>query len=401
MRIVVALDDGPLVGDRLKAVARSLCQLAHHHQLIVVCGDAPEWDFSTMADGVLMIGALLHQELVREDPRQPVASVLTHAVIDPADPAFRRPITPVGPLYDETVARRLAAARRWLFHPEGTGFRRMLPSPEPRSIVELDTIRSLVESAVVVICSGGGGIPIAVDAAGTTRRVEAVVDRDVSATLLAILLDADRLLVLTGAAAARAHWDGPQLGQISVAGPSRLRSLEFPPGGSGRKAEAACRFVEATGRPAAIGSSADAVGVLAGETGTTVTIAEPGLQWRPARREVPLSDAPVEEGGFQVEYRDPEVDRTDKTELKVTIEIADEGVVTTAIAQLNQPGSLLTAHGEGRAHPATAMHEVRQDLAVGRALTELGRKLETEACDEYVSALRSMHQPSAPARSVA
>lgn len=102
-----------------------------------------------------------------------------------------------------------------------------------------------------------------------------------------------------------------------------------------------------------------------------------------------------------MEQRDLEVEKTDKTALKVSVDVADEGVVTTAIATFNQRGSLLTARGEGRAHPAAAMYEIRQDLAVGRALTELGRKLEAAACDEYSSVARSMHQPRVPGKLVA
>jgi hypothetical protein len=114
-----------------------------------------------------------------------------------------------------------------------------------------------------------------------------------------------------------------------------------------------------------------------------------------------VPDALVEEGGAHVEDCDPPVDRIDKTELNVNVEVADMGVVTTAIAKLNRRGSSLTGHGEGRAHPAAAMRDVRQDLAIGRALTALGRRLEADACEEYASAVRSMGRSRVPTRSVA
>ena len=438
MRVVVALGDSALAQDgetleverqrrNVRAAVSSLAPLARDHQLIVTHGNAPHLGplvlataghaphpldvLSAESEGI--IGYLLEQELAAELPGQHVATLLTQVVVDPSDPAFRRPTTPIGPLYDEAGARRLAAARGWLFQPDGAAFRRVVASPEPRRILELDTIRLLVEAGVLVVCAGGGGIPVTVDAGGVIRGVEAVVDKDVSAALLAILLDADRLLLLTDVPAVWTDWQTPQARQLSIASPSALRAIDLTPGSMGTKAAAACQFVEATGRPASIGSLADAVGVLAGETGTTVTIAEPGLRWRseqpdaaltPGRQAAghPLS-ATTPETRFAEEARFQMMDQKDRfenTEFTVSIRVADKGVVTQAIANLSQGETTLTARGEARAHPARDMREVREHLAVCRALTELGRKLQATAADEYACAVKATSEATAASRSV-
>jgi hypothetical protein len=113
-----------------------------------------------------MIGYLLEQELASELPGAPIATLLTQVVVDPAAAAFRRPTKPIGPLYDQAAARQLAASRGWLMERDGPGYRRMVASPQPLQILELETIRLLVNAGVVVVCAGGAGIPITVDEAG-------------------------------------------------------------------------------------------------------------------------------------------------------------------------------------------------------------------------------------------
>jgi carbamate kinase len=199
-----------------------------------------------------------------------VATLLTQVVVDPSDPAFNRPTKPIGPLYDQRTIERLATERRWSVARDGEHYRRVVPSPEPRSIVELSTIRLLVESGVLVICVGGGGIPVSIDDEGRLRGVEAVIDKDLAAALLAAELQADALLLLTdvpavedGFGTARAR----PLGNVTAA---ELRKLRFAPGSMAPKVDAACRFVEATRRTAAIGALRDAAAILRGERGTQV-----------------------------------------------------------------------------------------------------------------------------------
>jgi carbamate kinase len=146
-----------------------------------------------------------------------------------------------------------------------------VPSPEPLDIVELRTIRLLVEGGVVVICAGGGGVPVVLDEAGGLRGVEAVIDKDLAAALLAGLLHVDMLLMLTDVRAVERGFGTPEAEPVRRATPAELRAVEFAAGSMAPKVEAACRFVEATGGTAAIGALTDAAAIVRGEAGTVVT----------------------------------------------------------------------------------------------------------------------------------
>jgi carbamate kinase len=174
-------------------------------------------------------------------------------------------------VYSEEQARRLERELGWTVAPDGKHFRRVVASPEPVEIVELAAIRMLVDAGAIVVCTGGGGIPVTLDRSGRLHGVEAVIDKDFAAALLARRLDADFLLLLTDVAAVERDWGTASARPIARAGSPELRSLAFEPGSMQPKVEAACRFVEATGATAAIGALEDAVRVIAGEAGTTVT----------------------------------------------------------------------------------------------------------------------------------
>jgi carbamate kinase len=137
-------------------------------------------------------------------------------------------------------------------------------------IVELAAIRMLVDAGAIVVCTGGGGIPVTVDESGMLRGVEAVIDKDLAAALLARGLAADRLLLLTDVTAVERDWGTPRVRPIARATPAEFGALDFHAGSIRPKVEAACRFVEAIGATAAIGALEDAARVLAGEVGTTV-----------------------------------------------------------------------------------------------------------------------------------
>ena len=149
-----------------------------------------------------------------------------------------------------------------------------MPSPEPVELVELDLIRLLAGSGVIVVCDGGGGIPVVRDDTGALRGVEAVVDKDLTAALLAQDLAADALVILTDVDAVEDGYGTPDARPIHRATPQELRARPFPAGSMGPKVEAACRFVEATGRMAAIGRLDDAEALLDGKAGTIVAPAD-------------------------------------------------------------------------------------------------------------------------------
>ena len=192
------------------------------------------------------------------------------------DPAFADPTKFVGPVYDEAQARQLAAERGWDVRQDGTAWRRVVPSPEPVALVELDMIKLLAGSGAIVVCAGGGGVPVVRDDAGALHGVEAVVDKDLTAALLARDMAADALVILTDVAAVEDGYGTPHARPIHRATPQELRARPFPAGSMGPKVEAACRFVEATGGMAAIGRLDDAEALLDGKAGTIVAPADTG-----------------------------------------------------------------------------------------------------------------------------
>ena len=234
--------------------------------------DVPPYPLDVLgAESEGMIGYVLEQELQNRLPDRSAVTILTQVVADKDDPAFRAPTKPIGPVYTEEQARRLERERGWTIAADGAHFRRVVPSPQPLSIVEISAIRMLVDAGAIVVCTGGGGIPVVMNGAGTLRGVEAVIDKDLAAELLARSLDADFLLMLTDVDAVMREWGTPDATSIGRTTPAELRTMQFANGSMGPKVEAACRFVEATGGTAAIGSLDDAVRIVAGEAGTTVT----------------------------------------------------------------------------------------------------------------------------------
>ena len=267
---------------------RAIAALADAHDVVVTHGNGPQIGLLALqgeayrevrsypldvlgAESEGMIGYLLDQELVNELGGRPVVTLLTQVQVAADDPAFARPTKPIGPQYDRDAAARLEAERGWALARDGDRYRRVVASPRPVAIVELQAIRMLVEAGVVVVCVGGGGIPVTVDARGRLRGVEAVIDKDHAAALLASRLGADALLLLTDVAAVEAGWgtaDSRPLDEVSA---RELRELSFDPGSMGPKVQAACEFVEATGRFAAIGTLGDAPAILRGDAGTRIT----------------------------------------------------------------------------------------------------------------------------------
>jgi carbamate kinase len=255
-RVVLTHGNGPQVG-----------MLALQNES---CDEVPPYPLDVLdAESEGMVGYLLEQELGRHLPRGSLATLLTQVVVDPDDPAFERPTKFVGPQYDADAAARLARDRGWSVAADGAMWRRVVASPKPLAIVEIDTIRILVDHGVTVTCVGGGGIPVARDGNGL-RGVEAVIDKDLAAALLATDLKADALLLLTDVDGVYAHWGDPDQQLVRATTVDELRSLDLPPGSMGPKAEAICRFVEAGGRLGAIGALEDAARILRGETGTIV-----------------------------------------------------------------------------------------------------------------------------------
>jgi len=271
----------------IKAVS-ALAPLAAGNDLVVTHGNGPQvgmlalesahdpsisrpYPFDVLgAQTQGMIGYWLVQALQNALPGRQAACLVSRTLVSSQDPAFAHPAKFVGPVYGEQQARSLAQSMGWEVREDGSRWRRVVPSPEPAELLELPTIRLLLDRQVIVVCSGGGGVPVAT-ANGGLHGVEAVVDKDLTAALLARELNADALLLLTDVAAVQDGYGTPRARPIRRATPAELRARAFPAGSMGPKIEAVCRFVEATGKPAAIGQLDDARALLAGEAGTLVT----------------------------------------------------------------------------------------------------------------------------------
>jgi carbamate kinase len=298
MRIVAALGGNALLRrsesaeieaqrHNVEIAVQAIAELAGDHELVVTHGNGPQVGLLSLqaesseevapypldvlgAESEGMIGYLLEQQLGNTLPGRHVATLLTQVVVNGDDPAFSEPTKPIGPVYGRAAAERLAEDRDWTIAPDGDGFRRVVPSPEPQALVEISTIRLLIESGVLVVCVGGGGIPVVCESDGRLRGVEAVIDKDLAAAVLAREIDADSLLLLTDVDAVYRDWGAERASPIGEAPARELRSLALPAGSMRPKVEAACRFREETGGLAAIGALADAPRVLRGERGTRV-----------------------------------------------------------------------------------------------------------------------------------
>jgi len=303
VRLVAALGGNALLrrGERpdalvqqhhIAAAARALAPLTAEHELIVTHGNGPqigllalesEDDRSLSAPYPLdalgaqtqgMVGYWLSLELEAAVAGLEVVSLVTRVEVDLDDPAFAAPVKFIGPGYDEETAQHLAAQRGWSVAPDGQRWRRVVASPAPRRLVEAAHVVELLRPGRVVVCAGGGGVPVARQASGAFHGVEAVVDKDAASCLLAEAVGADALLLLTDVEAVVADWGSASARPIRSASPAELSRRSFAAGSMGPKVAAACRFASQPGRRAAIGSLEQASDLLAGRAGTSV-VAEP------------------------------------------------------------------------------------------------------------------------------
>jgi len=286
----------------VQIAARSLAPVAMQHDLVVGHGNGPQVGLLALQGAAYgkvetypldvlgaqtegMIGYMIEQELGNLMPfERPFATLLTMVEVDAADPAFRNPTKFIGPVYGKDEADRLAAEKQWVFKQDGDRWRRVVASPEPKRIFELRPIKWLLEKHTIVIAAGGGGIPAAYQP-GQERKlagIECVIDKDLATELLARELGADLLVMLTDADAVYVDWGQPTRKAIRRASPDAIGRLEFPAGSMGPKVDAACRFVRATGRRAAIGELADLGRIIDGHAGTTIAREAGGIEYAAA-----------------------------------------------------------------------------------------------------------------------
>ena len=266
-RLVITHGNGPVVGNILFRMARTAAELQPMPMDVCV---------SHSQGG---IGYMIQQSLVNALKLRghgfPVASVVTQVEVDPADPAFGRPTKPVGKYFARGEAERIARETGWTFAEDGAkGWRRVVASPEPRRIVELDVVRRMVEEHVIPIACGGGGIPVVRRKDGGWTGVPAVIDKDMTSALLAGRLGADALLILTGVEKVALDFAKPSQRDLDVMTAAEARRYladgQFPEGNMGPKVRAALRYLDEDGKTAVITSLEHGRDALDGKAGTRV-----------------------------------------------------------------------------------------------------------------------------------
>jgi len=308
MRIVVALGGNALLrrGEpmtaetqrgNVKIAAASLAAIRPGVELIVTHGNGPQIGLLALqaasynaeqvtpldilgAETEGMIGYAIEQELRNQVPPEvPIVTVLTMVEVASDAPEFRDPTKFIGPAVTRAEADRQAASKGWAFRQDSSLWRRVVASPPPLRIFEIQPIRWLLEKGAIVIAAGGGGIPTVRGPDGRLRGVEAVIDKDLCSELLARDLDADFLLMATDVDAVYTDWGFATSKPIRLASPQALAAYHFAPGSMGPKIEAACRFAATDGKIAAIGALKDLAAIIRGDAGTTIRKDAPGMAW--------------------------------------------------------------------------------------------------------------------------
>jgi carbamate kinase len=271
----------------IEIAVKTISEIAKHYNVVLVHGNGPQvgllalqgLEYKKVAPYPLdvlgsetqgMIGYMLMQEFKNMLPERNISCMLTQMMVDPKDPAFANPTKPIGPVYQEAEARELAEKYHWTVKPDGQYFRRVVPSPQPIGIVEHDAITQLISAGHLVICTGGGGIPVKREN-GKLVGVEAVIDKDMSAAFLAKQLNADALLILTDADAVYLDWGKPTQHALRSTTPSELANYQFDAGSMGPKIEASCEFIQQGGKVVGIGALEDGLRILEGTAGTNIT----------------------------------------------------------------------------------------------------------------------------------
>jgi len=276
--------EADLQQQNIELAAQQLAALSENWRIVLVHGNGPQVGLLALqneaytktrpypldilvAETQGMIGYLLQQALQNRLSGRSVTCLITQVLTDANDPAYRSPSKYIGPSYQPEDLQRLDPT--WQVKPDGDYFRRVVASPLPRKIVEASAIADLLDRDHLVICCGGGGVPV-VEQGATLQGTPAVIDKDLAAALLAEQLSADALLILTDAKAVYVNWNTPQQQAISDIHSDQLQPALFDKGSMGPKVAACCAFVEKTQGMAAIGALEDALDILTGQQGTRI-----------------------------------------------------------------------------------------------------------------------------------
>lgn len=272
----------------VRTAAKALAELVRAgHRLVITHGNGPQVGLLALQGAAYkpeeaypldvlgaetggMIGYMIEQEIENAlGHDRPVATLLTQVVVDRNDPAFANPTKFIGPVYDKIEAESRAAAAGWHIAADGDKWRRVVPSPAPKEIPDMRVLKLLLDQEVIVICTGGGGIPVLRRNDGSMTGVEAVIDKDAASALLARELGADALLLLTDVDAVYRDFGTPTAAPVRNITPDQARMLDVPAGSMGPKVTAACDFAE-TGGISGIGRLEDALAIIDGRAGTRI-----------------------------------------------------------------------------------------------------------------------------------
>ncbi|PXZ07543.1 carbamate kinase [Gilliamella apicola] len=271
----------------INSTTKFIAKLANKYRLVIVHGNGPQVGLLALQNAsypnvpaypldVLvaqtqgMLGYMIKQSLQQYDNVNQVACVLTQVEVDSNDPSFKEPTKYIGPVYQPEEQQKLQAQYGWQFKQDGKYLRRVVASPKPQKIIELDTIKDLVNQDTIVICNGGGGIPVIKDKSGY-KGIEAVIDKDHSAAQLAIELKADHLMILTDTDAVYENWGTPQQTALGKVDTKRIQPMAIDDGAMGPKIKSVIEFVQQTGNTAYIGNLTDIESLLAQTKGTIIT----------------------------------------------------------------------------------------------------------------------------------
>ncbi len=308
MRVVVALGGNallqrgqPLTAENqrgnIRVAVKELAAVHENNQLVIAHGNGPQVGLLALMDAaytavdpypldvlgaetVGMIGYMIEQELGNLIPfHDHIITVLTQVLVDQNDPAFGNPTKPVGPIYDKEQSERLKKDKGWAMAPDGDHFRRVVPSPLPQRIIEIEVIKTLVDSGVVVICAGGGGIPTAYDDDKNLFGIEAVIDKDLASGLLSTELGAEMFVMLTDVASVYVDFGTENQKAIKAAHPDVLEKMDFAAGSMGPKVLGACQFARETGNQSAVGQLSDLTRIITGDAGTTISNDVDGIEY--------------------------------------------------------------------------------------------------------------------------
>ncbi|AYO22017.1 carbamate kinase [Vibrio owensii] len=266
--------------------ASSLAELSKNYRLVIVHGngpqvgllslqnnaykDCPPYPFDVLgAETQGMIGYLIQQGLNAAIEDRFTTTILTRIVVDENDPAVADPSKFIGPVYTEEQAKQLAEANHWVVKPDGSHWRRVVPSPKPQEILEIKAIKDLLEKEHLIICGGGGGAPV-IEKDGAYVGFEAVIDKDMTAALIAEQIGAEHLLILTDGTHVCLNWGTPQEQKLENVTIEQMKQYSFPAGSMGPKVDACCQFVEKTGQSGHIGDLSFALEIIEGKSGTHI-----------------------------------------------------------------------------------------------------------------------------------